>query len=59
MRRKFIAEKYAILIEALYQDKASQFISTQVKFEDGRVGMVSAELRICAAAVYPSIARAA
>ena len=59
VRRKFIAEKYAILIEALYQDKASQFISTQVKFEDGRVGMVSAELRICAAAVYPSIARAA
>jgi long-chain acyl-CoA synthetase len=59
VRRKFIAEKYAVLIDALYQDKASQFISTQVKFEDGRVGTVSAELRICGATTYPAIASAA
>jgi long-chain acyl-CoA synthetase len=59
VRRKFIAEKYAILIDALYSDKTSQFISTQVKFEDGRVGMVSADLRICGATTYPAIARAA
>ena len=59
VRRKFIAEKYAVLIEALYSNKASQFISTQVKFEDGRVGQVSADLRICGATTYPSVARAA
>ncbi|MES2019130.1 MAG: AMP-binding protein [Pseudomonadota bacterium] len=59
VRRSFIADKYAVLIEALYSDKASQFISTQVKFEDGRVGIVSAELRICGAATYPALARAA
>ena len=46
VRRKFIAEKYAVLIEALYGGKASQYIETQVKFEDGRTGMVAADLRI-------------
>jgi len=59
VRRKFIAEKYAVLIDALYANKTSQFITTQVKFEDGRVGTVSADLRICGATTYPAIARAA
>ncbi len=52
VRRAFIADKYAVLIEALYAGKASQFISTQMRFEDGRVGQVDAELRICEAATY-------
>jgi long-chain acyl-CoA synthetase len=59
VRRKFIAEKYAVLIDALYQGKASQFISTQVKFEDGRTGTVSADLRICDAATCPVMEQAA
>jgi long-chain acyl-CoA synthetase len=60
VRRKFIAEKYAVLIAALYSDKASQFITTQVKFEDGRSGEVSADLRICDTKTYPAApARAA
>ena len=46
VRRGFIAEKYAILIEALYTGKARQYIETQVKFEDGRQGKVSADLEI-------------
>ena len=46
VRRGFIAEKYAVLIEALYTGKTEQFIETQVKFEDGRTGAVSATLRI-------------
>ncbi|MCE3262536.1 MAG: long-chain fatty acid--CoA ligase [Pseudoduganella sp.] len=46
VRRKFIAEKYAVLIDALYGGKASQYIETQVKFEDGRTGTVAADLRI-------------
>jgi long-chain acyl-CoA synthetase len=46
VRRGFIAEKYAILIDALYTGKARQFIETQVKFEDGRQGKVSADLEI-------------
>ena len=46
VRRGFIAEKYAVLIDALYAGLDSQFIETQVKFEDGRLGKVSADLAI-------------
>ena len=46
VRRGFVAEKYAVLIEALYGGKASQFIETQVNFEDGRTGKVAADLVI-------------
>ncbi|MDM0026980.1 AMP-dependent synthetase/ligase [Variovorax saccharolyticus] len=46
VRRGFIAGKYAVLIEALYGGKGEQFIETQVKFEDGRTGVVSATLQI-------------
>jgi long-chain acyl-CoA synthetase len=46
VRRNFIAEKYAALIEALYTGKASQHVETQVKFEDGRSGIVKADLKI-------------
>ncbi|MCB8747136.1 AMP-binding protein [Rhodoferax sp. U2-2l] len=46
VRRGFIADKYDVLIDALYGGKTTQFIETQVKFEDGRTGKVSATLRI-------------
>ncbi len=46
VRRRFIAEKYAVLIEALYAGRDRQYIETQVKFEDGRQGMISADLEI-------------
>jgi long-chain acyl-CoA synthetase len=46
VRRGFIAERYNVLVDALYGGKTSQFIETQVKFEDGRTGKVSATLKI-------------
>ncbi len=46
VRRGFIAEKYAPLIEALYSNKREQFIQTKVKFEDGRDGLISATVKI-------------
>jgi len=46
VRRGFIAQKYAALIDALYAGKTSQFIETAVKFEDGRTGIISADVRI-------------
>jgi long-chain acyl-CoA synthetase len=46
VRRGFIAQKYAILIDALYDGRQRQYIETQVKFEDGRQGMISADLEI-------------
>ena len=53
VRRGFIGDKYRVLIDALYSDQRSQFIETQVRFEDGRTGMVSADLRIMEAKTYP------
>ena len=59
VRRKFIAEKYAVLIDALYSGKQSQYIETQVKFEDGRSGVVAADLRIAPAKTFPALQVAA
>ena len=53
VRRGFIAEKYQVLIDALYSGKTSQFIETLVKFEDGRSGKVAADLRIMEAKTFP------
>ena len=46
VRRNFIAEKYGVLIEAMFAGHERQYIETQVKYEDGRTGKVSADLRI-------------
>ena len=56
VRRGFVAEKYAVLIDALYSGKAMQHIETQVKFEDGRTGMVAADLGIAEAKTFPAAA---
>ena len=52
VRRGAIAEKYAELIAALYAGKRSQFIETAVRFEDGRTGRVTADLRIVDARTF-------
>ena len=59
VRRGFIAEKYAVLIDALYTGKRSQYLETQVKFEDGRTGKIGADLQIRDIAAAASHARAA
>ena len=59
VRRGFIAQKYAVLIDALYGGKTEQFIETQVKFEDGRTGTVSATLKIVEAQRFPEVKAAA
>ena len=46
VRRNFIADRYAVLVDALYGGKPSCYIETQVKYEDGREGKISADLRI-------------
>ena len=46
VRRGFVAEKYRMLIDALYAGRKVQHIETQVKFEDGRTGLVAADLVI-------------
>ncbi|MED5622163.1 AMP-dependent synthetase/ligase [Ideonella sp. BN130291] len=59
VRRGHIAEKYQVLIEALYGGKAEQYIETQVRFEDGRTGMVAATLRIVDTTTFPAMRSAA
>ena len=46
VRRRFIAEKYAELIDALYSDRDRVLIEAEVTFEDGRTGSIKAELAI-------------
>lgn len=59
VRRGYVADKYQVLVDALYAGKGEQYIETQVKFEDGRSGMVSATLRIADARTYPPLKAAA
>jgi long-chain acyl-CoA synthetase len=59
VRRGFISEKYGPLVDAIYGGRAEQFIETQVKFEDGRVGQVSATLQIVDAKTFPVARKAA
>ena len=46
VRRKFINERYEPLIEALYSNKDTQYVSTTVVFEDGRKGTIEADVTI-------------
>lgn len=59
VRRGFIAERYQVLVDALYGGKANQYIETAVKFEDGRTGMVAADLRIADTKTFGVVKRAA
>ncbi len=52
VRRGFIADRYAALIDALYSGKTHHSIEAQVKFEDGRTGVVRADLHIREAERY-------
>ncbi len=60
VRRGFVAEKYATLVEALYAGKQSVHVEAQVKYEDGRTGMISADLKVRDAKTFrPDAARRA
>jgi long-chain acyl-CoA synthetase len=59
VRRNFVAEKYKVLIDALYAGKSNQYIETEVKFEDGRRGKVAADLKIVDAKTFPIVKKAA
>jgi long-chain acyl-CoA synthetase len=46
VRRRFVAEKYCDLVDALYSGATHCHAETQVTFEDGSRGSISAELQI-------------
>ncbi|HVV81311.1 MAG TPA: AMP-binding protein, partial [Pseudolabrys sp.] len=56
VRRGFIAERYAPLVAALYDGSKEADISTQVTFEDGRKGTISARVKIRDMQTYPATA---
>ena len=53
VRRSFIAERYAPLIEALYNGTKEADITTEVIFEDGRKGAISARVKIADCEIVP------
>ena len=53
VRRGFIADRYAPLIKALYDGSKEADISTEVTFEDGRKGVISARVKIRDVATVP------
>jgi long-chain acyl-CoA synthetase len=55
VRRGFIAERYGALIKALYDGSAEGDISTEVTFEDGRKGVLSARVKIRDMKIEPGI----
>jgi len=55
VRRAFIAQKYGVLVDALFAGRDTQYIETEVKFEDGRVGKIAADLKIRPVKTFPAI----
>ncbi len=53
VRRSFIADRYAELIESLYSDREECHVETEVTFEDGRKGVIAADLKIISAETFP------
>lgn len=54
VRRAFVAERYAPLIEALYDGSGEKYVETEMTYEDGRKGTVRATVRIHEARIYPA-----
>src|SRR5262249_54830646 len=54
VRRRFIAERYAPLLRALYDGSRAATIATEVTFEDGRKGTMLAHLAIRDVASEPA-----
>jgi long-chain acyl-CoA synthetase len=46
VRRNYIGEKYLDLVGALYDGRTSVHVNAQVRYEDGRTGTYSADLKV-------------
>ncbi len=56
VRRRFIGEKYGTLVEALYDGRQTVHVEARVRYEDGRTGTYSADLKIREAKTFPPAA---
>ena len=59
VKRGYIGERYQVLVDALYDGRDHQYVETEMRFEDGRQGKVSADLQILDVDVYPAVRSAA
>ena len=58
VRRGFIAERYAPLIQALYDGSKECHISTEITFEDGRKGRIEGHVKIVDMPIHQTAAPA-
>ena len=56
VRRRHVGEKYATLVDALYSGKTVVHVDAQVRYEDGRIGSISADVKIRDAKTFPPAA---
>ncbi len=56
VRRGYIGERYQPLVTALYEGLRTVHVEAQVKYEDGRIGSISADLKIRDAKTFPAAA---
>jgi long-chain acyl-CoA synthetase len=56
VRRRFIAEKYAGIVQALDSGAERCTVEAQVRFEDGRTGTIRAELPVAEARTFAPVA---
>ena len=56
VRRGYIGERYQPLVTALYEGLRTVHVEAQVKYEDGRIGSISADLKIRDATTFPAAA---
>ena len=54
VRRGFIADRYAPLVEALYDGSKEKHVVTEISFEDGRKGVITGDVKIEDMDVYPT-----
>jgi long-chain acyl-CoA synthetase len=58
IRRGLIAERYGALVKALYDGSKVADVATEVTFEDGRKGTLSARVAVRSVKTYPVPAKA-
>jgi long-chain acyl-CoA synthetase len=56
VRRGYIGEKYDALVAALYEGRERVHVEAQVRYEDGRTGSISADLKIREVKTFPAAA---
>ena len=54
VRRSVIGERYQALVNVLYSRQTSVRVDAEVRYEDGRVGQVSADVKLCDAKTFPA-----